>query len=127
MKTLIKLEELLMVVLAAYLFSLLEDWWWFFALLLTPDISAVGYLLGPKVGAWTYNIAHHKGTAVAMLCIGTIMHAQWLLLAGLVMLGHSSLDRVFGYGLKYTDSFQHTHLGTIGRRRHGEGKSHSGG
>jgi hypothetical protein len=38
-----------------------------------------------------------------------------LSVAGLVMLGHSSLDRALGYGLKYPDAFQHTHLGTIGR------------
>ena len=24
------------------------------------------------------------------------------------------LDRIFGYGLKYSDRFQHTHLGEIG-------------
>jgi hypothetical protein len=29
--------------------------------------------------------------------------------------GHSSLDRVFGYGLKHEDAFQNTHLGRIGR------------
>ena len=31
------------------------------------------------------------------------------------LLGHSSFDRVFGYGLKHEDAFQHTHLGRIGR------------
>lgn len=34
-----------------------------------------------------------------------------LSLIGIVMLAHSSLDRVLGYGLKYPDSFQRTHLG----------------
>jgi hypothetical protein len=33
------------------------------------------------------------------------------------MLGHSSADRILGYGLKYSDSFHHTHLGWIGRAR----------
>jgi hypothetical protein len=28
---------------------------------------------------------------------------------------HSSLDRVLGYGLKYPDAFQNTHLGRIGK------------
>lgn len=36
-------------------------------------------------------------------------------LAGLIILRHSSLDRVFGHGLKYPDSVRHTHLGMIGR------------
>jgi hypothetical protein len=35
-------------------------------------------------------------------------------LAGIILLGHSSLDRVLGYGMKYTDSFRLTHLDWIG-------------
>jgi hypothetical protein len=31
------------------------------------------------------------------------------------LLGHSSFDRVLGYGLKYDDDFKHTHLGWIGK------------
>ena len=31
------------------------------------------------------------------------------------LFGHSSFDRVMGYGLKHEDSFQNTHLGGIGR------------
>jgi GNAT superfamily N-acetyltransferase len=40
--------------------------------------------------------------------------------ASLIML--KTIDRVFGYGLKYPDAFQHTHLGWIGQR-----KGHLGG
>jgi len=39
-----------------------------------------------------------------------------LLLAGTVLLLHSALDRLLGYGLKYTTSFQDTHLGPVGAR-----------
>jgi hypothetical protein len=28
---------------------------------------------------------------------------------------HIGVDRALGYGLKFEDGFQHTHLGTIGR------------
>ena len=38
-----------------------------------------------------------------------------LLALGLVWLAHIGMDRVLGYGLKYNDSFKHTHLGQIGR------------
>ncbi len=31
------------------------------------------------------------------------------------LLGHSSFDHVFGYGLKHEDAFQNMHLGRIGR------------
>jgi hypothetical protein len=36
-------------------------------------------------------------------------------LAGLIMFGHSAFDRLLGYGLKFKDSFNHTHLGHIGK------------
>jgi hypothetical protein len=37
-----------------------------------------------------------------------------VLFVGILLWAHSSLDRIMGYGLKYPDSFQHTHLGTVG-------------
>lgn len=120
MKTLLKIEELFLAALAFYLFVSLDDaWWWFFLLLLAPDLSMLGYAFGPKAGAWTYNLAHHKGLAVALYLLGGYAQLPLLQLAGLILLGHSSLDRVLGYGLKYPDSFQNTHLGRIGRPTQG--------
>ena len=29
---------------------------------------------------------------------------------------HIAVDRLLGYGLKFTDSFAHTHLGEIGKK-----------
>jgi hypothetical protein len=116
MQALLKFEELFLVLLSLFLFlSFGYAWWWFPLLFLAPDLSAVGYLLGPRVGAWTYNLAHHKGIAVLLFVLGGVLHVPRLQVAGLIMLGHSSFDRVLGYGLKYTDSFQHTHLGRVGR------------
>jgi hypothetical protein len=37
-----------------------------------------------------------------------------LILIGVILFSHAALDRVFGYGLKYADSFKNTHLGKIG-------------
>lgn len=116
MKNLLRLEELGLALLAIYLFSLLDfAWWWFAVLLFAPDLSMIGYVAGPRVGAWTYNLVHHKGIAVILYLAGTLVGVAGLQLAGLVMLAHSSLDRVLGYGLKYPDAFTNTHLGKIGR------------
>jgi hypothetical protein len=115
MKTITRLEELFLAVLAFYLFlSLPVPWWWFFVLLLAPDLSMAGYLLGPRVGAITYNAVHHRAVSVALFIIGAGLHAPWMQAAGLILFAHSSLDRMLGYGLKYADAFQHTHLGMIG-------------
>ena len=116
MKNLMKLEELLLFGLARFLFSGLDYGWGLYALLfLAPDLSMIGYLVNPRVGAWTYNLVHHKGLAVAAYVLGSLLSVSWLMFAGTILLGHSSLDRVFGYGLKHEDAFQNTHLGRIGR------------
>lgn len=114
MTTILKLEELAMFLFSIYLFGLTDfAWWWYPALILLPDISMLGYIAGPRKGAIAYNLFHHKGVALMVLCLGWYIPEPWLILAGIVLFGHSSLDRVFGYGLKYFDSFHHTSLGWL--------------
>lgn len=115
MDKLIKLEELGMFILGLALFSLMDYAWWVFpALILAPDISIGGYLLGNRTGAIIYNLFHHKGIAALAYAAGLLIGSPVLMLAGIILFSHASLDRILGYGLKYSDSFQHTHLGRIG-------------
>lgn len=114
MKTLLKLEELALFLACIYLFSRLNfAWWWFPALLLVPDLSMIGYLVNPAVGAVTYNLVHHKALGITIGLLGLMLGNQNLMLAGVILVAHSSMDRVAGYGLKYFDSFKHTSLGTL--------------
>ena len=114
MKTLLKSEELIQFLAAIYLFSRLTfAWWWFPALILAPDISMIGYLVNPAIGAVFYNIAHHKGLGIVIGLVGLMMGSQTLMLAGIILFAHSSMDRMLGYGLKYSDSFKHTSLETL--------------
>ena len=114
MKNLIKLEELMMFLLSIVLFSTLDyAWWVFVALILVPDIGMLGYLINPKLGSISYNLFHHKGIALIILILGWYVISEELLLAGIILFGHASMDRIFGYGLKFDDSFKHTHLGNI--------------
>ncbi|MBX2917546.1 MAG: DUF4260 domain-containing protein [Cyclobacteriaceae bacterium] len=116
MKNLLKLEEVLMFGLAIYLNSLLPfAGWVFWALFLLPDIGMLGYLVNARVGAITYNIFHHKGIAIAFYFLGVFLAIPELTLAGVVLFGHSSFDRILGYGLKHFDNFKNTHLGWIGK------------
>ncbi len=116
MKYLLKLEEVLMFALSIFLFSKLNyAWWWYPVLLFTPDLSMLGYLGGTKLGALTYDFVHHKALSIGIFIASVILASQPLQLTGLILFGHSSMDRVFGYGMKYSDSFQHTHLGMIGK------------
>ena len=116
MNTLLKLEELALFGFSIWLFAGTGFAWWVYpALLLAPDLGAIGYVASPQVGAVTYNLLHHKAVAVALVLAGAGLSQPGVLLAGAIVLGHSSLDRVFGYGLKYPDAFRHTHVGWIGR------------
>jgi hypothetical protein len=115
MKNLLRLEELFLFGLALFLYSGLDyGWGWYALLFLTPDLSALGYLIDARAGAWSYNLVHHKGLSVLLYVLGHLTANPVLMFAGTLLLGHSSLDRVVGFGLKYPDTFQHTHLGTVG-------------
>ncbi|WP_265767760.1 DUF4260 domain-containing protein [Fodinibius salsisoli] len=115
MRTLLRLEEVGIFCFSIFLFSLTDfSWWWFPLLILLPDIGMIGYLLNPKIGASIYNLFHHMGIAVVIYLAGYFAAISLLELTGVILLGHAALDRIFGFGLKYPDSFKHTHLGRIG-------------
>ncbi|WP_162426615.1 DUF4260 domain-containing protein [Pontibacter pudoricolor] len=121
MKILLKLEDLAKLVLAyAGTLYLGFEWWLFFALLLAPDLGMLGYLLGSKAGAWLYNLFHHQGIAIVVGVTGLYLGNAYLQFTGLLLFGHSAMDRALGYGLKYNDHFKHTHLGWIGLEKQQE-------
>lgn len=116
MKTSLGIEELFMFVLGVFLFNQLEfSWWWFLVLILTPDIGMLGYIFNTKIGAIGYNVFHHKGIAIIIYLTGVYFQNHILELIGIILFSHASLDRIFGYGLKYFDAFKHTHLETLGK------------
>jgi hypothetical protein len=118
MKYVIRLEEAAMF--AACLFGLYQldaDGWYYPVLFLGPDISMIGYLAGNGPGAFAYNVFHHKGIAVIFFLAGLYMPNELLLIIGIILFGHSSMDRMFGYGLKLDKGFNYTHLGMIGKKR----------
>ena len=118
MHNLLILEEVGQFFLSIILFNQLDYAWWIFpACLLLPDLSMIGYLVDTKTGAWIYNFFHHKLVAITVLFIGFWLNHSILVLAGIILFGHSAMDRIFGYGLKFNDNFKNTHLGWIGKRK----------
>ena len=94
-------------------------WWWPLALFLLFDTSMIGYLKNTTWGANLYNIGHtylvpaSLGTVYALLAASG-SHIAWLVILACSWAFHIGVDRALGYGLKHSDSFQNTHLGTIG-------------
>lgn len=77
----------------------------------------LGYLAGPRIGAWIYNLAHaYVGPGVVGL-ITVIGDLRWAAFVALLWAFHIGIDRMFGYGLKHSDRFAHTHLEEIGKPR----------
>ncbi len=120
MKHLLQLEELALMIaplVGIYYLPVHVAWWLYPFIFLAPDLSMLGYLINPRAGAITYNFVHHKALAIAIIIAGFISSSPWLTFTGLILLSHSSFDRVLGYGLKYPDAFEHTHLGMIGKAK----------
>jgi len=92
-------------------------WWLALPLLLLPDVSAVGYLAGPRTGAFVYNFVHNWAFGLAVLGIGLAAGILPIAILGAIAIAHVGMDRAVGYGLKLPTSFQDTHLGRMGRDR----------
>ncbi len=120
MKRILKLEEWAQLALAFYLLSILPvhlSWWGWVVLFFAPDLSMIGYAVNSKTGAVLYNLVHHKALAAALILAGLVFDNHSLQAGGVLLWAHSAFDRILNYGLKYSDSFQHTHLGMIGQKR----------
>ncbi len=116
---LLRLEGLAMLAGAIALYARLDGtWWWIPVLLLVPDISWVGYLAGPRIGAMVYNAAHTTALPTILGIVGLVTDATAVMLLALIWFIHIGVDRLAGYGLKYLDQFGHTHLGLKGRAAH---------
>jgi hypothetical protein len=83
--------------------------------LLAPDLSMLGYLAGPRVGAVTYNLVHNWALPVGLALLAIAIGQLWPLLAATALAAHVGWDRALGYGLKLPTGFKDTHLGHIGR------------
>lgn len=113
----LRLEGLAAFVAALVLFSVTGgNWLVFVPLMLLPDVFAVGYLAGPRIGAFGYNLVHTWAPGFITLALGVWLASSSIQLAAAILIAHVGMDRALGYGLKMPTAFQDTHLGRIGRK-----------
>lgn len=116
MTWLLRLEHGGLFLAALFAYHLLDFPWWLFAVLfLAPDISFLGYLAGPKVGAWVYNIFHTWLAPLGIAVFSAMGGIAVGFAVAVIWAAHIAFDRMLGYGLKHHTGFRDTHLGRIGR------------
>lgn len=117
MKIIQQLEAFALFIMITWVYQLLfpHSWGMYAACFFIPDISFAAYAVSNKWGAYLYNLFHHQGIIAVLIGIGWWLGYPFILKLGFIFLAHSFFDRIFGYGLKYTDSFLHTYLGWIGK------------
>lgn len=114
-KILLRLEGLGVLALCVWLYRETGlSWWWFAGLFLAPDLSFLAYVLGRRAGTLAYNATHTELGPLALAGVGLVA-APAVLPFALIWGAHVGWDRLVGYGLKYASSFDHTHLGPIGK------------
>jgi hypothetical protein len=113
-----RLEGLALLAVSVLAYARFGEGWLLFAVLfLTPDLSFFGYLAGPRIGAWAYNLAHSLIGPLLLAAAGGLTGDELFVALALIWLAHIGFDRALGYGLKSSDSFSVTHLGLIGAAR----------
>jgi hypothetical protein len=115
-RTLLRLEGLTLFAGMTLLYAVWDGSWLVYAILfLAPDLSFLGYLAGPRVGAIVYNTAHSYMAPVTLMVTGFALASPLVLSIAMIWMAHIGIDRALGYGLKYSAGFTFTHLGRIGR------------
>src|SRR6266567_4295550 len=113
---LLRIEGLAVGAISALLYARTgASWWLFAALWLAPDLSMLGYLASPCRGARVYNAFHTYTLPIVLGLSGWLLHARGLVPFALIWVNHIGVDRLLGYGLKYSNGFGWTHLGIKGK------------
>ncbi len=79
-------------------------------LFLAPDLSMLGYIGGPVLGALAYDVVHTYTLPVALGAVGVLAGSDTAVQLALIWLAHIGMDRMLGYGLKYPTGFRDSHL-----------------
>lgn len=108
---LLRLEGVVVFIIASVLYSRSGSGWLMFAVLFfVPDVSMIGYVVNTRVGAALYNFIHAYVLPAALGLIGLWLADTVLVSLSLIWFAHIGFDRVLGFGLKYPTVFKDTHL-----------------
>jgi hypothetical protein len=90
-----------LLVMSVILYSIYGASWVLLALLfLAPDLSLLGYVVGPRVGAAAFNAFHTHPLPVILAAFGLLGGSTLAVAVVLIWLAHIGMHRTLGYGLQ---------------------------
>ena len=107
----LRLEGVALAVAAFLIYSDRGFSWLALVLLwLAPDVGALGYLAGVRVGSVAYDLTHFEGWPLLLGAVGVVVDSELPVQLALIWFTHIGIDRALGYGLKYPTTFRDSHL-----------------
>lgn len=101
-------------ILAIVIYAKLGGSWLLFgALILAPDLSMIGYAFGLRAGTFCYNLVHNYMQPAVLALVGLYLNDNLLIHIAIIWFAHIGMDRMIGYGLKYSSGFKHTHFAKL--------------
>lgn len=113
---LLRLEALLVLLIALICYAGLHGSWLLFSVLfLVPDISLLGYLVqgNGRFGATFYNGFHCYAVPLVVALIAWRSHSVVTERMAAIWVAHIALDRLIGFGLKYAQAANPTHMQSV--------------
>ncbi|WP_436884007.1 DUF4260 domain-containing protein [Mammaliicoccus sciuri] len=109
MGNLIRLENVFVFITVVIIYFMFDfSLWLFLILFLVPDVSMLGYLYNNRIGSYVYNTGHSYIIPILIILLYLVTGVNLLLGIALIWLAHIAMDRMIGYGLKYTVGFYKT-------------------
>jgi len=91
------------------------SWLLFVVLFLVPDLSLLGYLAEGKgrFAAAFYNAVHCYAAPLGVALIASRLHSVVTERIAMMRVAHISLDHFIGFGLKYAQAANPTHMQSV--------------
>ena len=109
--TMLRLEGLIVFAATVALYGQVSGQWvLFLVLFLAPDLAFIGVMLNKELGRHIYNTVHTYSLAIGLAALAYFANWETVLAIALIWTAHIALDRLVGYGLKYSIDGKVTHL-----------------
>src|ERR671917_1310053 len=96
---LLRVEGVVLLVLSVLLYRVKGGGWLMFGvLLLAPDLSMLGYLAGPRVGAAIYNAFHTYAMPAVVGALGMVLASPMAVALALIWFAHIGVGPGVGHG-----------------------------